>query len=248
MKKIGFIFTVVALMLAGCGCDKEAPKQSNHLVVGLSADYPPFEYFKEGQIVGFDVDLMKALAAKIGATVEFKDMNLDGIIGALQTNRIEAAISSLTVSEERKKAVDFTDSYYSGSVAIVSYKTLKIDTLNDIKGQTIGVQTGSVYETYANSDLKAQVGDLTIKTLPKIPDLIQDLKSKRIVCLVMGTTEAKRLEAEQPDLKAMVVGGSETEVAIAVPKNSELRKKLNQALAEMKADGSLERLTKEWLK
>ncbi|WP_051908497.1 ABC transporter substrate-binding protein [Candidatus Odyssella acanthamoebae] len=248
MKKLLSLALITSLLM---GCKKEeanAPKEPNKLIIGLSADYPPFEYFKNGKIVGFDVALMEALTKKLGVDVEFKDMNFDGIIGALQTKRIDAAISSISASEDRKQAVDFTNTYYSGGIAMVCSKESDVATILDLKGTTIGLQAGSVYEPYANDGLKNQLGELTIKSLPKIPDLIQDLKSKRIVCILMGTTEAKRLALEQPDLKAIPISGSETEVAIALPKGSALKDKLNTALAEMKADGSLDKLIQEWLK
>ena len=248
MKKLLSLALLTSLLL---GCKKEdnnTPKPSANLIVGLSADYPPFEYFKDGKIVGFDVALMEALVKRIGVEAEFKDMNLDGIIGALQTKRIDAAISALSASEERQQAVDFTDSYYSGGISMVCSKEFNIATPLDLKGATIGLQAGSIYEPYANGELRNQLGELTIKSLPRIPDLIQDLKSKRIICILMGTTEAKRLETEQPDLKAIPINGSETEVAIALPKGSPFKGKFNKALADMKADGSLDKLILEWLK
>lgn len=247
MKKLlSLIFA--ATMLVSCDQEAKPPQQNNQIIVGVSADYPPFEYFKDGEIIGFDVALMQALAQKIGKNAEFKDMNFDGLIGALQTSRIDAAISSISASEERKKAVDFTDTYYSGSVSMVCLQTSGVSDINDLKNQTVGLQSGSVYEAYAYGELKDQIGNIQIKTLPKIPDLIQDLKSKRIICILMGATEAKRLEQEQSDIKAIHISGSETDIAIALPKNSPLTIKLNQALSEMKADGSLDQLVQTWLK
>lgn len=247
MKKLlSLIFT--ATMLVSCDQPTKSPQQSNKIIVGVSADYPPFEYFKDGKIIGFDIALMETLAQKTGKQAEFRDMNFDSLIGALQSNRIDVAISSISASEERKKAVDFTDTYYSGSVSMVCLQTSGVANVDDLKKQTVGLQSGSVYEAYANNELKGQVGNIQIKTLPKIPDLVQDLKSKRIACILMGATEAKRLEQEQSDLKAIHISGSETDVAIALPKNSPLTAKLNQALAEMKTDGSLGQLIQTWLK
>ncbi|WP_010298358.1 ABC transporter substrate-binding protein [Candidatus Odyssella thessalonicensis] len=244
------ILPIIGAALLLIGCKKEetpASSAANKIIVGLSADYPPFEYFKDGKIVGFDVALMEALAQRIGVDVEFKDMNFDGIIGALQSKRIDASISSITATEERKQAVDFTAPYYAGSISLVCTADALIATANELKGQTVGLQTGSIYEMYATQELKPKNPELVIKGLPKVPDLIQDLKSKRIVGILMGSTEAKRLLIEQPTLKVIPVDGSETELAIALPKGSPLKDKLDQALAAMKADGSLEKITQEWL-
>lgn len=247
MKKLlSLIFT--ATMLVSCDQPTKSPQQSNKIIVGVSADCPPYEYFKDGEIVGFDIVLMETLAQKIGKQAEFRDMNFDSLIGALQTSRIDAAISSINPSEERRKAVDMTEPYYSGSVSMVCLKAADITGVDDLKNQTIGLQSGSVYEAYANNELKYNIDNIQIKTLPKIPDLIQDLKSGRIVCILMGTTESKRIAQEQSDLKSIYISGSETDVVIALPKNSPLTAELNQVLAEMKTDGSLGQLIQTWLK
>lgn len=247
MKKL-LPFAILATMLLGCKKEETTKQESsNKIIVGLSADYPPFEFFKDGTIVGFDVALINALAKKIGSDVEIKDMNFDSIIGALQTKRIDVAISSLSATEERKKSVDFTDPYYSGSISVVYLQDNEIKNTEDLKGKIIGLQTGSIYEPYVAGELTAKLGKIETKSLPKIPDLIQDLKSKRITCILLGTTEANRLVKEQPDLTVTQISAAETELAIALPKGSPLKDKLNQALEEMKADGSIDKLIKEWL-
>lgn len=241
------LLTLVAVATSLIACKTEEKTDSDTLVVGLSADYPPFEYFKNGHIVGFDVSLIEALAKKIGKTVKIKDMNFDGIIAALQSNRIDVAISAISATPERKNAVDFTNTYYSGSIVMVCPQDSNIHAIEDLKGKTIGLQSGSIYEPYANGDLRAKLGALTVKTLPKIPDLIQDMKARRISCLIMGKTEADKIASEQPGLVVYPIDGTEVDMAIALPKGSPLKDKLDAALAEMKADGSLEHLIQERL-
>lgn len=244
MKKI---LSIALTALALLSCNDDSKKSQTHLTIGLSADYPPFEYFKDGKIVGFDVDLLEAIASRLKMTVEFKDMNFDGIIAALQSSRINAGVSAISATPERKKAVDFSDNYYAGSIVMVCPKESDISTMADLSGKTIGLQSGSMYEPYANNDLSQQVTNLTVKTLPKVPDLIQDMKSGRLSCLIMGKTEGDLLAKNQPDYKVLPLVGSEIEIAIAFPKGSPLRDKINGTLSDMKKDGSLDQLITKWL-
>ena len=245
MKKF---LSIACTALAMVSCKDEQKKIEPQITVGLSADYPPFEYFSDGKIIGFDVELLDEIAKRLDMAIEFKDMNFDGIIAALQSKRIDVGVSAISATEERKKAVDFSDNYYSGSMVMVCPKDSEIKTTSDLRDKTIGLQSGSIYESYANNDLIQQTPNMVVKTLPKVPDLIQDMKSGRIACILMGKTEGDLLVTQQTAFKVIPIAGSEMEIAIAFPKGSELRNKVNDILAEMKKDGSLNQLITKWLK
>ena len=244
MKKL---LSIACTALAVISCNDDTKKTDSQLTVGVSADYPPFEYFSDGKIVGFDIELLEEIAKRLQLTVEFKDMNFDGIIAALQSKRIDLGVSAISATEERKKAVDFSDNYFAGSIVMVCQKDSDIKQVSDLSGKTIGLQSGSMYEPYANSDLSQQAPNLIIKTLPKVPDLIQDMKSGRLSCIIMGKTEGDLLVKQQSDFKVISLIGSEIEIAIAFPKGSSLRDKVNTVLNDMKKDGSLDQLITKWL-
>ena len=245
MKKL---LSIACTALAVISCNDDSKKNDSLLTVGVSVDYPPFEYFSEGKIIGFDIELLSEIARRLHLTVEFKDMNFDGIIAALQSKRIDLGVSAISATDERKKAVDFSENYYAGSIAMVCPKESDIKQASDLSGKTIGLQSGSMYEPYANEDLIKQAPNMVIKTLPKVPDLIQDMKSGRLACIIMGKTEGDLLVRQQSDFKVIPLEGSEIEIAIAFPKGSALRDKVNMVLIEMKKDGSLDKLIATWLK
>src|SRR5689334_7915697 len=108
----------ILLTLQGCNV---GPKSDQKILkLGVSADYPPFEFKQNGRIVGFDVDLAEELAKELGYTVEIQDMDFSALIPSLKTGRVDFVMSGISVNEERKKNVRFGDPYYSGKFAVVS--------------------------------------------------------------------------------------------------------------------------------
>ncbi len=215
------IFTtllVAVSMLSGC---KEKGSQSTtnslKIVVGTSADNPPFEFLKDGKIVGFDIALINEIGKQLKMDVEIKDMNFDGILGSLTSKRIDAAIAGLSATAERKKAVDFTQNYHSSTISMVFLTDSGIKSEKDVTDKTIGVQAGTLFEAYANGDLHNKISAYTVKSLPRIPDLIQDLKSGRIVCIIIGTAEAQNIMANHPGTTSLVIH-NDPGFAIALPK------------------------------
>ena len=247
MKRI--LLPLLCAALLGCNEDKKTtnPNDQATIVVGTSADYPPFEYFKDGEIVGFDVAMIKEIGKRMNMTVVVKDMSFDGILGSLQSKRIDASVASLTPTEERQKAVDFTDPYYDTAKAMICLENGTVKNQKDLTNQTVGVQSGSVHEIFANDDLSKKVENVQVKSLPRIPDLIQDLKAGRLACIIMGTKEAEVISKSTPDLKLVNLSDTKSVTAVALPKGSALKEKLNKALADMKKDGTLAKLKKEWM-
>ncbi len=249
IKKKLLCLTLSSLLLLSCS------KKEDKLTVGCSIDYPPFEFFKNGEVVGFDVDLINEIAKRLNKKIEIKDMPFDSIIGSLQTGRIDMAISSISPTIERQKAVSFSSIYHKASFAMVSHKKAPVNKLSELKTKTLGVQLGSIYENYFKETLlsdKDSVKDVKIRTLTKIPDILQDLKSGRMDAVLMGEQEAKTAVKNNPDLIFHALPDLELStttsngVAIAMPKNSPLLTFVNEILEEMKKDGTLEKLHEKW--
>ncbi len=236
-------------MLTACKENKQqSDTTSTKMIVGTSADNPPYEFFQSGKFVGFDIALMEEVAKELKTEIEFKDMNFDGILGSLTSGRIDAAIATITNSEERGKSVDFSNGYYVATKSLVCLNDTTVKSETNLENQTIGVQAGSVHELYANGDLKKKIPTIKIKSLPRIPDLIQDLKAKRIACMMVGTKEAQALITETPDLTSITLEDTKEAFAIALPKGSSLTEKINGALENLEKKGTIEALKKKWLK
>lgn len=254
MKKlVTVIFSAFLLigLLAGCGKSEESSSENKDKVItmGTSADYPPFETHDEtsGEIVGFDIEVAKYIAKELGYTLKIKDMSFNGLIGALQADRVDFVISAMSATEERKKSVDFTNEYHRSGEMFVTLKDSDMKSMDDIAGKKIGVQLGTIQEEGLKKAAEKYEG-LEIKALDKAPDLIQELKSNRIDAVYLDKTVAVDY-IEKLDLKGFEDTNKSTPgMAIAFPKGHEdLVADFNKVLEEMKENGELEKLEKKWL-
>lgn len=147
---------MVVAILGATGCQ---PKDKT-LVVGTSADYEPFEYLDEaGGFTGFDVELMEEIGDRLGMEIEWQDIAFDGLIGSLQTDKIDAIIAAMSATPEREEQVDFTDPYFIGADAIIVAEgsAITINKNEDLAGLKVGVQTGTIQESWIDENIAAEV-------------------------------------------------------------------------------------------
>jgi arginine/lysine/histidine transporter system substrate-binding protein len=260
MKKGISIFLMSILLLgvlAACGTSENdsnngaGQKDENKkvLIMGTSADYPPFEYVdtaKSDQIIGFDVDIANAIAKKLGYKVQVKDIDFNGLIPAIEAGQVDFVLSGMTPTEERKKNVDFSDVYYEAKNMIVSKKDSKIKTIDDLKGKTLGVQLASIQEGEAKK--MAETIDVKVENRNRIPEIVQEIKAGRFDAAMIEDTVAKGYFKKNPDLGGFTMESSEQEAgsAIAFPKDSKLTEDFNNALKELKDSGELNKLVVKW--
>ena len=167
-------------------------KDSGVLKVGTSAGYSPYEFHKvvdgEDKIVGFDDFIVQEIAKDMGVKVEYTDMDFDGLLGALQADKVDIVLAGMTPNEERKKSVDFSEIYYTNSnVCIVAKgKEDSIKSSDDLKKLKVGVQKGTTQADYVTGDL----GITNATQLKKIPDLMLELQNGKIDVIVTGKSVA----------------------------------------------------------
>lgn len=244
-KKI-IVSLLFPFLFIGCEDQKSSP---HILKVATSGDNPPFEFYEKGQLTGFDIELMQQVAAKIGKTIEFVDMDFGGIIAALQSGRVDAAIAGLTPTQERRKAVEFSDIYYEALPALITLKSVPYSSVEDLQNKILGVQMGSTHEKAAQKAI--EIGrSLTIISLNKIPDLIQDLKAHRVDAILIGSTEAQAIIQADPMLSIQIprdIPTTDIGNAIAFPKGSLLKEPIDKALKDLESDKSMAALKKKWV-
>lgn len=222
-------------------------KKSGKLVVGLSADYPPYEFTAKvdgkTEYVGIDIEIAKKLAKDLGVKLEIKNMSFDSLLVALETNKVDAIISAMNPTPERKASVDFSDIYYSGKQYIVINKkdASKYKNLADFKGQTVGAQNGSLQYNL----VKDQMPGTTVKGLSKLNNLVLALQSGKINGIAMEEPTAKAYVANNNQLLAFdpgfSVNSNQTGSAIAFRKNSPaLVAAANKTLAQIKKQNLLD--------
>lgn len=231
------LFRILILLLILSACND---KNSDKLIVGTSADYPPFEFVREGKFAGFDIDIANALGKEMGKKIEIIDMDFASLIPALSNNQIDLAISSLTITPERVKNVDFSDIYYQGSYGII-YKGKD----NSWQDKKIGVQLGSVWEVLAN-EKKEVYPNIQIHPLARINNLVEELKLDRIDMVILDSEQAYNYAIEN-NLNYTIEKELGSGLAIAMKKDSNLKNEINQALEFVKIN-KIDELKIKWFK
>lgn len=229
-------------VLAGCG----AAKEDNKLVVGTNAEFPPFEFIgDDGQPDGFDIALIKAIGEKMGMEVVVEDMAFDSLVAAVG-NKIDVAIAGMTVDEERKQSVDFSDNYYEALQYVVVNKDSTIATAEDLKNKTIGVQLGTTGMYTAEA-----IEGADVKEYNKAVDAVNDLINGRVDAVIIDKNPALVFADKFSDDVVALDGANfafaAEYYAIACPKGSDLVEKINAALAELKADGTFDALVTQYI-
>lgn len=254
MKRRKFLFTtllstVLSVAVAACNSTGggETAEGGKKLVMATSADYPPYEYVNSAsgsqEIVGFDVDIAKYIAEELGYELEVQNVDFNGLIPSLQAKRADFVMAGMTPTEERKQNVDFSEIYYDAKNTIVTKADSGLTAPANLQGKKVGVQLGSIQETYAKEDLKGA----NIISLNRINEMIQELKAGRVDALIVEDTVAKGYVESNPDLIFTTIQEEgESGSAIAFPKGSPLVSEFNTVLAEMESSGKLQELVNKW--
>ncbi len=267
MKQVVAMACVVALGLAAVGCSSqkaEAPKESQGtqaassdylqkikdkgvLVMGTSADYPPYEFHKtidgKDTIVGFDIDIAKGIAADLGVKLEIVDMKFEGLLPALVGGKVDMIVAGMNPTEERKKSVDFSMIYYEANqtMLVKADAASNLGTKESFKGKVIGVQKGTLQEQIAADQFK----ESQVKALGKIPDLVMELKTGKIDGIILADVVAKSYDASNADIAVNGLDlGSEGGCSVALPKGNEAyTKAVDESLKKMMDSGKVD----EWI-
>jgi arginine/lysine/histidine transporter system substrate-binding protein len=252
-KIISVLLMSILLMgvLAACGTTDKGTsdnKEAKVLIMGTSAEFPPFETVdpNNGEFIGFDIDLAKAITSELGYELEIKDMKFDGLIGALQAGTIDFIASGMSATEDRKKNVDFSTEYLHANELFVTTKDSAVKGMDDIEGITVGTQLGSIQE--AGAKKLAETTDMKVKTLDRVPDLVQELKAGRIDAVLLDEAVADGF------IKDMDLAGFKNEnsaspgMAIAFPKGKDaaLVEEFNKVLKQMEENGEFKKLQEKW--
>lgn len=229
MKKV-LLIIMGLFLLAGCGSKEAAKEETKKYIVGMSADFAPFEYRENGEIVGFDVELAKKIEEKTGIVLEIQDIAFAGLLPALQTGKIDVILSGMSVTEERKKAVNFTIPYFNVSQVIVVRG--ETDTITDeasLAGKSVGVALGTTSDTIAEG-----IEGINLTKYNKTYEAILALNTDKIDAIILDYQQAVNFVGQNPELKILPEELAKEEYAMAIGKNNtELLETLNGALEEI---------------
>ncbi len=259
------ILLMVVLVVSACGSkttdngssngaqssnELEQIKSAGTMKVGMMGTYRPYNFLNDNkEMDGFDADIAREVAKRLGVEVEFVSQEFSGLTPSLQSKKIDAIISQMTITDERKQALDFSEGYITNQVKIiVKDDNNDITELEDFKGKTIGVGLGTNDETYLRNEVLPKVGDFTIKTYDDVITSLKDLDAGRIDATINNLYALKPIiDSNGFKIKAVGEPIKSDQAGIAVRKNNpELVAALNEALQGMKDDGTYNTIFKKW--
>ena len=245
MNKFLKILSLVFLLTLN-GCED---KKKTGLVVGTSADYPPFSFTKGKQIVGFDIDLAKIIADKLGYKLHIKDMNFSKLVPALKQNKIDFAIAAITATSKRSREIDFSAvKYYLPKLSLIYRKGNPITSIKALENRTIAVQTSSTMESFVRERLNI-IKNVRIVSFERTALMLEDLKKGRIDCILIGLAEAEIFCFKDKTLGYSLLRSPSNvfNYAIALPKGSVLASEIDNVMLKLKVSSELDRLKTKWL-
>lgn len=247
---------VLVSTLVGCGSSNSGSSSSTKTaskkyIIATDATYAPFEFKSGSGYKGIDIDILKAISKKENFTYELKPMNFDGIIPALQANQIDGSISGMSITDERKKSLDFSDSYYDSGLAIVTKSgNSAIKSIDDIKGKTASLKKGTAGATFAE-DNKAKY-NLTLKYFDDTPTMFQAVLNGNADIAFEDYPVVSYKIAIDPKSGLKIAGKKVTTspygFAVNKGKNAELLKMFNDGLKKIKADGEYNKIIDKYMK
>jgi glutamine transport system substrate-binding protein len=234
--------SLAALALVFAAGSHAAEKQ---LIVATDTAFVPFEFKQGDKYVGFDIDLWDAIAKEMKISYTLKPMDFGGIIPALQTHNVDLALAGITITPERKKAIDFSDGYYnSGLMVMVKSSDNKIKSVADLTGKTVAVKSGTSSVDY----MKANVKTDNLRQFPNIDSAYMELGTGRADAVMHDTPNILYFIKTAGNGKFKAVGDSLAgqQYGVAFPQGSDMRVKVNAALATLKANGTYAAIYKKW--
>ena len=263
LKKIIALATVavLAVSMAACGGNKDAKSAGDKtsaagdaakdtLVMATNATFPPYEYVDGDKIVGIDAEIAQAIAEDLGMTLQIDDIDFDSIITAVQTGKADIGVAGMTVTEDRLKNVSFSDSYATGVQVIIVPEDSDIASPDDLEGKMIGVQQGTTGHIYcSDTPENGGFGEEHVTAYPNGASAVEALKSGKVDCVVIDNEPAKAFVKANEGLKILDTEFVTEDYAIAIAKdNEELLKKVNDSLAKLKEDGTLQKIIDKYIK
>lgn len=234
---------VMVLSFASCG-----EKDAGTLIMATNAEFPPYEYFENGKVVGIDAEIMQAICDKLGMKLEISNMEFDSIIIAVQSGQADVGAAGMTITEDRLKSINFSTPYATAKQVIIVAEGSSIASPDDLEGKIIGVQTSTTGDLYMTWDYEDE-GLATVDRYSKGTEAVLALKQGKVDAVVIDNEPAKVFVAQNEGLKILPTEYTTEEYALAISKDkTDLLDKINTALAELKDSGELQKIIDKYIK
>ena len=218
--------------------------EAGKLTMATNATFPPYEMTTDsGDIEGIDVETAQAIADKLGLELQIDDMDFDAALLSVQQGKADIVMAGVTVTDERKAVMDFSDSYATGIQSIIVPEGSDIASPDDLAGKKIGTQRGTTGYIYCSDDF----GDDAVVAYDNGLTAVQALNNGQVDAVVIDNAPAKEYVAANPGLTILDTSYAEEDYAIGMAKGSSLEAAVNAALEELKADGTLQSIVDKYI-
>ena len=261
MKKlIAVLLAAICIVTCFAGCGKK----NDTLVMATNAAFPPYEYTEGNDFAGIDVEIATAIAEKLGKKLEIADVEFGSIIGGVQTGKYDFGMAGMTVTDERKESVNFSDTYATGIQSVIVLADSEYKSFEDFytgfdadgnpsgvkDGIKIGVQQDTTGDIYSSDDpAKWGFGDGNVVRYKTGADAVQALQTKKVTAVIIDNEPAKSFVSSNEGLKILDGEYTNEDYAICVAKeNTELLDQINKALSELKQEGKIDEIIGKYIK
>ncbi len=264
MKKIISFFLSALILISSSVILSSCGEEENKAVLTMAtnANFPPYEYMEGDEFAGIDVEIAKKLADKLGMTLKIENVEFGSIIGGVQTGKYDMGMAGMTVNEDRKKNVNFTETYAKGIQSVIVSYSNSYNNIEDFfehdengnrtavkEGVKVAVQENTTGDIYASDSVeKNGFGEQNVLRYKNGADAVQALETGKCVAVIIDDAPAKSFVAASNGLKILDGSYTDEEYAICVKKeNADLLEKLNKALDELKDDGTIDSIIKKYI-
>lgn len=239
-------------VFAGCSKSADDTTDAKTLTLATSADFPPYESIGDsGDYVGIDIEVAQAIADKLGRELVVENMDFDSIVSSVATGKADMGMAGLSVTEERLQSVDFSDSYATGVQVVIVSEDSAITSVDDLyaDGATykVGVQLATTGDIYFTGDIDDGLTTCTVEEYPSGAEAVAALSTGKIDAVIIDNEPAKSFVAANQGLKILDTEYTNEDYAIAFAKDSELKDEVNNALAELIADGTVQTIIDKYI-
>ena len=218
--------------------------EAGKLTMATNATFPPYEMTTDaGEFEGIDIETAQAIADKLGLELQIDDMDFDAALLSVQQGKADIVMAGVTVTDERKAVMDFSDSYATGIQSIIVPEGSDIASPDDLAGKKIGTQRGTTGYSYCTDDF----GEDAVVAYDSGLTAVQALNNGQVDAVVIDNAPAKEYVAANPGLKVLETSYAEEDYAIGMAKGSSLEAAVNAALEELKADGTLQAIVDKYI-
>jgi len=218
-------------------------KSAGKITMGTNAEFKPFEYHEGGQVTGFDVEVSQMIADKLGVELVIEDMSFDGLVSALEAGKIDFIAAGMTVTEDKKQNVDFSNGYYNSTQSIIIMKdNTEIKGKDDLKNKKIGAQISTT-----GADEAKKIEGAVVTEYNSGPLAVMDLKNGKLDAVVLDLEPSKALAAQNDDITVLDEALTQEEYAIAIRKGeTDLVNTVNEVISEIQSNGKYEELLNKY--